>query len=274
MSQERTVLISATKGWGRLKISEILAYKDLLYFLTLRGIKAKYAQSILGVGWAIIQPLITTLVFTVVFGNFAQVSSDGVPYAVFSFIALVPWTYFSGTLNEASNSLVQNAAMISKVYFPRIILPIAAALGRLIDLIVSMLVLIGFLIYFGLTPSAQIFILPLLILMAAMASVGLGMLLSSLSIQYRDVKHAMTFLIQLLIYTAPVVYSTTAVPENWRTLYSLNPMVGVIEGFRAVFLNKPIPYDWITYGALASTFIFILGAFVFVRLERKFADVA
>lgn len=253
---------------------ELWRYKDLLYFLTLRGIKARYAQSILGVSWAIIQPLFTTLVFTLVFGGLAKVDSDGMPYILFSYLALWPWNYFSGTLTESANSLIQNANMITKVYFPRMVLPLSAILSKLLDFIIAFVVVIGLLIYFGQMPGLGILFLPLLIIQLLMCSLGIGMFLSALAVKYRDVKHALTFMVQLLLYAAPVVYSTQAVPEKYLQFYILNPMVGVIEGFRAAFLDRPMPWEWIWPGSIVALFVFVFGMMYFRRMERIFADVA
>ncbi len=267
-------IIQPTKGWKFIDFKELWRYKDLLYFLTVRGIKARYAQSILGIGWAIIQPLFTTLVFTVVFGGLAKVDSDGIPYVLFSYLALWPWNYFSGTLNESANSLVANAGMITKVYFPRLILPLAAIFSKLLDFLISFLVLLGILIYYRVMPGFGLVILPLLLIQLIMTSLGIGMILSAMAVQYRDVKYALGFIVQLLLYAAPVVYSTTAVPVQYQFLYSLNPMVGVIEGMRAIFLNRDIPWEWIWPGAIVGAILFVFGLFYFRRMERVFADVA
>ena len=253
---------------------ELWKYKDLLYFLTLRGIKARYAQSILGVAWAIIQPLFTTLVFTLVFGGLAKVDSDGMPYLLFSYLALWPWNYFSGTLTESANSLIQNANMITKVYFPRMVLPLSAILSKLLDFMIAFVVVVVLLIYFGQIPGWGILALPLLIIQLLLCSLGIGMFLSALAVKYRDVKHALTFLVQLLLYAAPVVYSTQAVPEQYLGFYVLNPMVGVIEGFRAAFLDRPMPWEWLWPGSLVAFFVFVFGMMYFRRMERIFADVA
>mgnify|MGYP005757512511 FL=1 len=253
---------------------ELWRYKDLLYFLTLRGIKARYAQSILGVSWAIIQPLFTTLVFTLVFGGLAKVDSDGMPYILFSYLALWPWNYFSGTLTESANSLIQNANMITKVYFPRMVLPLSAMLSKLLDFTIAFVVVIGMLIYFGQIPGWGVLFTPMLIVQLLMCSLGIGMFLSALAVKYRDVKHALTFLVQLLLYAAPVVYSTSAVPIEYQKFYILNPMVGVIEGFRAAFLNRPMPWEWIWPGSIVAVVVFIFGMLYFRRMERIFADVA
>ncbi|MCB0517460.1 MAG: ABC transporter permease [Saprospiraceae bacterium] len=274
-SFKSTLVIQRSKGWQLVDVKELIRYKDLLYFLVVRGIKARYAQSVLGVSWAVIQPLFTTLVFTVIFGNLVQVSSDGVPYVVFSFTGMLAWNYFSSTLTESANSLVANAGMITKVYFPRLVLPLSAALSKLLDFAIGLIVLAGFLIYFRMLPAAEAWMLPVLMLILLMCSLGIGMILSAMSVQYRDVKHALSFMVQLLMYAAPVVYATSVIPEQWRFWYSLNPMVGVIEGFRAIFLRTiPFPWEWVGTGALVSTALFVFGALYFKRMERTFADVA
>lgn len=275
MTNQEQLIIKPARGWRGINIKELAHYRDLLWFLTLRGIKAKYAQSVLGVGWAVIQPLFSTLVFTVVFGSLAKIDSNGVPYFLFSFTALVPWTFFSNTLNESANSLVANANMISKVYFPRLVLPLSSIFSKGVDFLISFMVLIGFLVYFQLLPGWQVVFLPWLLVVLLMTSLGIGMILSAMAVQYRDVKHAMTFAVQLLMYAAPVVYPTTNVPERWQFWYALNPMVGVIEGFRSVFIHTiPFPYEWMVSGSVVSVIIFVFALFYFRRMERVFADVA
>lgn len=275
MSEQKQIVIKATSGWRGVNLNELRHYRDLLWFLTLRGIKAKYAQSVLGIGWAIIQPLFSTLVFTVVFGNLAKIDSNGVPYFLFSFCALVPWTFFSNTLTESANSLVANANMISKVYFPRMVLPLSSIFSKGVDFLISFVALSAFLVYFKLVPGWQVVFLPWLLLVLLMTSLGIGMILSAMAVQYRDVKHAMTFAVQLLMYAAPVVYPTTNVPQQWQFWYALNPMVGVIEAFRSVFLHTiPFPYEWMLSGSIVSIILFIFGMFYFRKMERVFADVA
>lgn len=268
-------IIEPQKGWQLIDWKELIRYRDLFYFLVLRGLKAKYAQSVLGVGWAIIQPLFQVLVFTVVFGNLAKIQSDGIPYSIFSLCGLVPWSYFSGTLTESSASLISNANMISKVYFPRLVLPISAAFSKLVDMAISFLILIGFMIYFQITPTMYALFIPVLILIMMLASVGLGLILSSMAVQYRDVKHALSFAVQILMYAAPVIYPASKVPAQFQFLYSLNPMVGVIEGFRSALLGtNPMPWDFIITGAVVSVILAVMGAFYFKKMERTFADVA
>ena len=267
--------IKATSGWQLIDVGALWEYRDLLYFLSLRGIKIKYAQSVLGVGWAIVNPLIQALLFTVIFGNLAQLSSDGSPYILFSYTGLVAWTYFSGILTDATSSLVANRDMIGKVYFPRLILPMAAVFSKLVDFGVAFLVLIGLLIYYGVTPTVEIVVFPLLIVILVLTSLGVGAFLSALAVQYRDIQYAMAFMVRLLMYTAPVVYVVGLIPEQWRWAYALNPMVGVIEGMRAIFLGtRAFPWDWVLTGGIVSVLFFLFGCFYFRRVERHFADVA
>jgi lipopolysaccharide transport system permease protein len=269
------IIIKPTKGWQLIDLNELVRYRDLLYFLTLKGIKARYAQSVLGVGWAIIQPLFSTLVFTIIFGTLAKVSSEGVPYALFSLAAMVPWTYFSTTLTETANSLITNTNLINKVYFPRLVLPLSTALSKLLDFAIGLVVLAAMMAWYRYLPGVDILWIPVLILIMICSSLGVGMFLSAMAVQYRDVKHAITFLVQMLMYAAPVVYPTSNVPEAWRFWYSLNPMVGVIEGFRSALLQtQPMPLPYIASGLVVSLLLFLAGALYFRRMERTFADVA
>lgn len=272
---KKLILIKPTRGWKSVDVSELMHYRDLLWFLTVRGIKAKYAQSVLGISWAIIQPLFSTLVFTVVFGKFAKINSNGAPYFLFSFVALVPWTFFANTLTESANSLVSNANMITKVYFPRLVLPLSSIFSKGLDFLISLMLLCIFLIAYSVIPVWEVVFLPWMLMVLLMTSLGMGMILSAMAVQYRDVKHAMTFGVQLLMYAAPVVYPTTNVPERWQIFYAFNPMVGVIESFRSVFLGTlPFPYVWMVLGTIVSSVLFVFGLFYFKRMERTFADVA
>lgn len=275
MKDESILIIRATRGWRGIDWKELLRYRDLLWFLTLRGIKAKYAQSILGVSWAVIQPLFSTLVFTVVFGNLARIDSNGVPYFLFSLTAMVPWTFFSNTLTDSANSLLANASMISKVYFPRLVLPLSSIFSKGVDFAITFVLLIGFLVVYKISPGWEVVWVPWILMVLLLTSLGIGMILSAMAVQYRDVKHAMTFAVQLLMYAAPVVYPTTNVPEQWQFWYTLNPMVGVIEGFRSVFLSTiSFPYAWVITGSIFSLILFVFGLFYFRKMERVFADVA
>lgn len=229
----------------------------------------------MGIGWAVIQPLFSMVVFTIVFGKLAKIDSNGVPYAIFSFTALVPWTYFSSALAGSSGSLLGASGMMTKVYFPRIIIPLSPVLSKLIDFLIALILLAGMMLYFGIKPSIEILYLPLFILIMIFTASGLGMWFTALSVQYRDINYGMGFFIQLLMYAAPVVYSTSIIPENYRAIYSLFPMVGVIEGFRATLLQTiKIPWDMIIIGAAISLLLFITGSFYFKRMEKYFADVA
>ncbi|MFN4299850.1 MAG: ABC transporter permease [Thermaurantimonas sp.] len=275
MESRNEIIIEPGKNWFAESVKELIRYKDLLYFMVIRGIKAKYAQSVLGISWAIIQPLFTTIVFTIIFGNLVKVSSNGMPYILFSFSGMVIWNYFSNTLTEASNSVVGNASMITKVYFPRIILPLSAAFSKLLDFLIGLAVLIGFLLYFRILPSANILWLPVIVLVMLLFSLGIGSFLSALAVQYRDVKHALSFLVQILMYACPVVYPSSVIPEKYQTIYALNPMVGVIEGFRAAFIpTLTFPYAQFGLGSLVAVLVFLGGTAYFNKFERKFADVA
>jgi len=268
-------VIRPQKGWRLIDLKELREYKDLFYFLVWRDIKVRYAQSILGVGWAVIQPVFTMIVFTIVFGKLAKISSDGVPYAIFSFTALVPWTYFSTALTGASGSLIAGSGMLTKVYFPRIIIPMTPVLGKLVDFGIALLLLFGMMVWFKTMPTIWVLTLPLLILLMILTAAGLGMWLTALSIQYRDIKYGMSFAVRLLMYAAPVVYPASLIPDKYRLFYGLNPMAGVIEGFRSALLGtRPMPWDLIVVGSVTAIVIAISGAFYFRRMERIFADVA
>lgn len=255
-------------------LGELRQYGELFFFLVWRDIKARYAQSVLGIGWAIVQPVMSMLVFTVIFGGLANISSDGIPYPIFSYSALVAWTYFSNALTDSTTSLVTHKAMVEKIYFPRLILPASAVLGRLVDFCIAFALLIGLMVWYSIVPTIWALGLPLLILMMMATATGLGMWLGALAVQYRDVKHAMSFGIQLLMYTAPVVYPVSYIPDQYRLLYALNPMVGVIEGFRASLLGATaMPWDLIGVGAVGATVVLFGGATYFRRKEHVFADV-
>ena len=222
-----------------------------------------------------IQPLFSMIVFTIIFGNLAKINSDGVPYAIFSYTALVPWIYFSGAMAGASGSLLGAAGMMTKVYFPRLVIPIAPVISKLIDFGIAFVILLLMMAYFGFMPSMQIIYLPLLILIMMITASGMGMWLTAMAIQYRDIKYAMSFFVQLLMYAAPVVYPASNIPEPFRLIYGCFPMAGVIEGFRSVLLQtNPIPWDLIGIGAIVAIGLFVTGAFYFRRIEKYFADVA
>ena len=254
---------------------ELWQYRDLFIFLVWRDIKTRYAQSVLGVGWAIIQPVFSMIVFTIVFGNLAQVNSEGVPYAIFSYTALVPWTFFSTSLTSASGSLISSKNLITKVYFPRLVIPISPVLGKMIDFGISFLILLGLMLWYGVKPTIWALMVPVFILLMMFTAAGVGMWLTALSIQYRDIRYGADFFVQLLMYASPVIYATSIIPEKYQIIYALNPMVGVIEGFRASLLGtRAMPWDLLGVGALMAIAFFLSGALYFKSMERYFADVA
>ena len=273
--QTLVTVIEPTSGWRLIDWKELCQYRDLFFFLVWRDVKSRYAQSALGIGWAVIQPTFSMIVFTIIFGNLAKVSSDGVPYAIFSFTALVPWTYFSGALTDGTASMVGGANMISKVYFPRMVLPLSAVLGKLVDFSIGMLLLFLLMAGFRMTPTLGVLMLPFLTLLMMLTAAGLAMWLTALAIQYRDVKYAMGFMVQLLMYAAPVVYPTSLIPQRYQIYYAINPMVGVIEGFRSALLNtRPMPWDFLAVGGVTAVVILLSGMLYFRSRERLFADVA
>ena len=270
---DKTV-IEPKSGWRWVDWGELWQYRDLFAFLVWRDIKTRYAQSILGIGWAVIQPVFSMIVFTIVFGNLAKISSDGVPYAIFNYTALVPWTYFSNALTASTGSLVASKNLITKVYFPRLVVPIAPVLGKLVDFGIALLILFGMMVWFRIPPTIWALALPLLVALMMLTATGLGMWLTALSVQYRDINYAMGFLVTLLMYAAPVVYPASSVPEQFRWLYALNPMVGVIEGFRSALLGtNPMPWDFIGIGAGVAVVLLVSGILYFRRMEKTFADV-
>lgn len=270
----KTTVFEAKSGWRFIDFHELWEYRDLFYFLVWRNIKVRYAQSVLGVGWAIIPPVFSMIVFTIVFGKLAKIGSEGVPYGIFCYAALVPWTYFSNALTQSGASLVGASGMISKVYFPRLIIPLSPVLDKLVDFGISLILLVGLMIWFKIAPTIWVLTLPLLILLMMLTAAGLGMWLTALAVQYRDVNYGMKFAIQLLMYASPVVYPASLVPGQYRLLFGINPMAGVIEGFRAAFLGtRPMPWDLIAVGSVTALVVAVSGTFYFRRTERIFADV-
>ena len=274
IKMDNRTVIEPKPGWRMVDWRELWQYRDLFFFLVWRDIKTRYAQSILGIGWAVIQPVLSMVVFTIVFGRLANISSDGVPYPIFNFAGLVPWTYFSGSLMAATSSLVASKAMITKVYFPRLVVPIAPVLAKLVDFGIAMLILFGMMVWYRIYPTIGVLALPPLVLLMMLTAAGAGMWLTALSVQYRDINYAMGFGVQLLMYAAPVVYPASLIPEQYQLLYALNPMVGVIEGFRSALLGtNPMPWNFIAIGSLTAILIAASGIAYFRRTERVFADV-
>ena len=270
----KTVVIQPSRGWLSLGLKEIWSYRELLYFLIWRDVKVRYKQTALGAAWAIIQPFFTMIVFSLFFGGLAKVPSDGVPYPIFSFTALVPWTFFANGLSLSANSLVSSAQLVSKVYFPRLIVPSATVFSGLIDFALAFVVLIGMMLVYGIVPTARIVFLPIFLLLALIASLGAGLWLSAINVQFRDVKYVVPFLTQFWLFITPIAYASSLLSEPWRTLYGLNPMAGVVEGFRWALLNTNTDPSGITImSGVASVLMLITGAFYFRRMERTFADV-
>ena len=268
-------IIEPRTGWQLIDWRELREYKDLFYFLVWRDIKVLYKQTILGFAWAIIRPVLAMIVFSIVFGRLVQVPSDGVPYPIFSYAALLPWTYFSTAMTSSSQSLIINANMLTKIYFPRLVIPMTPVLAGLVDFAIAFLVMIALMAWYGIAPTWNALFLPLLILLMILTASGIGMWLSALAIQYRDVRFAVPFIAQLLMYAAPVVWPVSLVPEQYRLIYGVYPMAGVIEGFRSTLLGTtPMPWDLILTGILSAAIIALAGALYFRRMERIFADVA
>ncbi len=271
----RITVIEARSEWRLIDWQETFAYRDLLRFLVWREIKVRYAQSAVGIGWAVIQPVFSMLLFTVVFGRLAQVSSDGAPYSLFSLVALVPWTYFANAVTDGVNSVMSDANTLRKVYFPRVLLPLSAVLAKLVDFGIAMCVLAVALVAFRQPPSSSVLALPLLVLLMMTAALAGGVWLTALAVQYRDVKHALTFAVQLGMYASPIVYPTSLIPAEYRLAYAVNPMVGVVEGFRAALLGtQSMPWDLVGVGATSAVVMLLSGLAFFHSKERLFADVA
>jgi lipopolysaccharide transport system permease protein len=267
-------LVQPSQGRMALNIAEIWHYRELLFFLVWRDIKVRYKQTALGVAWAVLQPLFTMLVFTLFFGRLAKISSNGLPYPLFSYAALLPWQLFAFALTESSNSIVVNERLITKVYFPRLVIPLAAVLAGLVDFAIAFVLLIGLMIWYRVTPTLAILTLPLFIIFALITALSAGLWLSALNVQYRDVRYTLTFIVQLWLFASPVAYSSTLVPPRWRPLYGLNPMAGVIEGFRWALLGKsPAPGPMLAVSVFVVIIFLFGGLRYFRRMERTFADV-
>ena len=268
------VRIEPSHGWTSLKLDELWEYHELLYFLVWRDISVRYKQTVLGAAWAIIQPFFTMVVFSLFFGRLAQIPSDGVPYPIFSYAALVPWTFFANGVSQSSNSLVGSANLIKKVYFPRLAIPIATVLSGVVDFVLAFVVLLGMMFYYGVALTMNIVWLPLLLLLALVTSLGVGLWFSALNVQFRDVRYTVPFLTQFWMFATPIAYPSSLLSEPWRTLYGLNPMVGVVEGFRWALLGTtPAPGAIIVASSLVALGVLVGGAFYFRRMEKNFADV-
>jgi lipopolysaccharide transport system permease protein len=268
------VLIQPRRGWLSFELKAVYQYRELLYFLVWRDILIRYKQAAIGIAWVVLQPLLTMVIFTVIFGLFAKLPSDGLPDTVFSFTALLPWNYFAQAISRSGISVVSNANLISKIYFPRLIVPISGALGPLVDFAISFVILLGMMAWYGIAPTWVVLTLPFFTLLAVVTAVAVSLFLSALNVKYRDVGHAIPFLVQFWMYASPVVYSVTIIPQKWRLWYSLNPMVGVIEGFRWALLGKERPdYTVMAMGVVVASVLLLVGLIYFKRTERFFADI-
>ena len=273
MRCDSITIIQPKSDWYIIDLKELKEYRDLFYFLVWRDIKALYAQTILGLSWAIIQPLVQIILFTIIFGTVAKVPTDGIPYILFSSVAIIPWTYMSQAMSQSSQSLISGSSMLGKIYFPRLIFPITPVLSRLIDFGVSISIILCILLYYRVSPTWNLIYFPLFFIMMMSIPLGIGLWLSSLAIRFRDVNQAMPFFIRMLMFSAPIVYSASSIPEGYRIIYSLNPVVGVIEGFRACLLGTPMPWLYIWPGILTAALLLISGTFYFKRMERIIVDV-
>lgn len=267
-------VIEPPKGWAPLELGELWKFRELLFFLTWRDIKVRYKQTALGATWAILQPVLTMIIFSIVFGGLAKLPSDGIPYPIFTFTALLPWQLFAFALTQSSNSLVGSQNLISKVYFPRLIVPFSSVLAGLVDFVIAFVVLVGMMAFYGIRLTPAVLLLPLFLLLALTSAMAVGLWLSALNVKYRDIRYVVPFLTQFWMYATPIAYSSSLIPEKWRWLYSLNPMTGVVEGFRWALLGKS-SLDVLSLCISGSVVVVMLigGLYYFKRMETSFADI-
>ncbi len=265
-------MIRPARGWASLNLSELWKHRDLLYFFTWRDIKLRYKQTLLGFAWAILQPFLAMIIFSLFFGGLAQISSNDIPYPVFVYSALLSWTLFAESCNRSTASMVANANIIQKVYFPRIALPLSSVMSPLVDFAIAFTILIAMMAYFGIIPTINVIFLPLFVLMASITSLGVGLWLSALNVQYRDFQYVVPFMVQIWMFASPVVYPASLVPESYQLLYGLNPMVGVIEGFRWALFGTPMPGMITIASVFISLTLLVTGLLYFTRVEKTFAD--
>jgi lipopolysaccharide transport system permease protein len=269
------VNIRAASGWAPVSLKELWDYREVIYFLAWRDVKARYKQTVLGASWAIFQPFISMIIFSLIFGKLARMPSDGIPYPIFSYAALVPWTFFANSVTKASNSLVGGGSLVSRIYFPRLSMPLAAILANVLDFVLAFSVLLLLMAYYGVTPTINVVWLPLLLLLALCTALGVSFVLTAMNVQFRDVGHALPFLLQAWMFATPIVYPSSMIQDSaWRALYSLNPMVGVVEGFRWALLGTDTaPGLSVAVSGLVALVLLVVGVFYFKRMERNFADV-
>ena len=274
IEETSTIVIRPSRGWVSLDLRDLWRYRELLYFLTWRDIKVRYKQTIFGAAWAILQPFFTMIVFSVFFGRLVRVPSDGIPYPIFAYSGLLPWQLFSQAVTRSGNSLVSNRHLITKIYFPRLAIPISAVLPGLVDFGIAFVVLLVMMVYYHIAPTVALLTLPFFLLLAVAAALGVGLWLSALNLKYRDVGYTIPFLTQFWLFATPVVYPSSLIPEKWQALYGLNPMAGVVEGFRWALLGKAPPGPFLAISVGAVMLLLIGGLYYFRRMEKTFADVA
>jgi len=266
-------IIEPEKPWKIVDLKEIKEYRDLFLFLVWRDVKVLYAQTIMGFSWAILQPLAQIVIFTIIFGKVAKIDTGGIPYFLFSSVAVIPWTFMSVSMIQSSQSLVVGQSQLGKIYFPRIIFPLTPIFSKLVDFGISLVIIVSVLVYYRVVPSWNIVFLPFFILLMICVSAGVGMWLSAMAIRFRDVKYAMGFLVRMLMYSAPIVYSAATIPDKWRLIYSINPIVGIIEGFRGCLLGTELQWIYIFPGILSAIMLLLTGALYFNHMEKIFVDV-
>jgi lipopolysaccharide transport system permease protein len=273
LPEKPVVIIEPSKSWVALNLRDLWQYRDLLYILTMRDIKVRYKQTLLGAAWAIIQPLFTMLIFTLFFGKLAGMPSDGIPYPIFAYAGLLPWTFFSNAVTNSGNSLVGNSNLITKIYFPRMIIPMASVASGLLDFVIAFGLLVVLMFYYGVGLSINLLMLPVLLVLTSLLAIGVGMWMSALNVKYRDVRYALPFLVQLGMFASPIIYPLSLVPEKWRWLMALNPLAGQIEAYRSAFFGKP--FDWLSLGvsAVLTFAVLVYSAYNFRRMEKSFADI-
>ncbi len=272
-SEKPLVTIRASGKWAAIDLKSLWAYRELLYFLTWRDVKVRYKQTLLGAAWAIIQPLFTMIIFSIFFGKLAGMPSDGIPYPLFAYAGLLPWTFFSNAVNGSGNSLVGSANLITKVYFPRMIIPGAAVAAGLIDLLVAFVILIVLMVYYQVGVTVNILMLPALVVLTTLLAIGVGMWTSALNVKYRDIRYALPFAIQLWMFATPIIYPLSLVPERWQWLLKINPLSGIIEGYRSAFFGRPFDWQSLAISTVITLVVLVYAAYDFRRMERTFADV-
>lgn len=273
LPEEPLIRIRPSKKWVALNLRDIWAYRELLYFLTWRDVKVRYKQTLLGAAWAILQPLFTMLIFTLLFGKLAGLPSDDIPYPLFAYAGLLPWTFFSNAVTNSGNSLVGSSHLITKVYFPRLIIPGAAVTAGLVDLVIAFVILIGLMVHYRVGVTWNILMLPLLVLLTTLLALGLGMWMSALNVKYRDIRYALPFLIQLLMFATPIIYPMSLIPTKWRWVMLLNPLAGIIESYRSAFFGRE--FDWLalSLSIIITMVLLVYAGFTFRRMEKSFADI-